>query len=561
MPSVQLSLLDLESLLGGKLPRDRDGLNQVFAYVKGDVESLDEQTGTVNVEIKDSNHPDIWSVEGIARALRGFLGIGQQRKLRIAGTSRLDVIVDKRLKAIRPYIACAIVKNLYPSEHALESWIGLQDKMDQTYGRKRKKASIGFYQADLVEPPLRYTVSKPDASSFIPLGSSQKMSLSEILKEHEKGREYGPIISTFDEWPLLVDGRGQILSLPPVINSNDLGRVTTETRNVLVEVTGTNLETVQNTLKIVVTSLSERGGKVYTCFQKYQYGPSRRTVTPDIKPVEKAVSLSYVNKTLGTSLSSKATSVYLRRAGYSINRISGDTIRVQVPFYRLDIMHQIDIVEDIAIAMDLNSLKPDWPQVWTPGGLDPATDKFEALAEVMVGLGYQEVLTYTLTDRARLEEKMRTKPGPLVELKNPKMTTYTALRNWLLPSILEFLSNNTHVDYPQRVFEVGSCELLEKVTSSPATTFTKLSAATVHATAGFTEIRAALDALLGSAGIDFSVEPAKHPSFLDGRFGLVVSKGENLGFLGEVHPEVIRSWGLNLPTAAFELDLSLAGSG
>ena len=547
-------------MLGDKLPRDRDGLNRVFAYVKGEVESLDEQTGTVTVEVKDSNHPDIWSVEGIARALKGFLDLAQPKQLRIAGSSRLNVIVDKRLKPIRPYIACGIVKNLHPSDEALKSWIGLQDKMDQTYGRMRKKASIGFYQADLVEPPLRYTVSKPDESSFIPLGSSRKMSLREILKEHEKGSEYGAIISSFPEWPLLVDGQGQILSLPPVINSNDLGRVTTDTRNILVEVTGTNLETVHNTLKVVVTSLSERGGKVYTCVQNYQYGPSRRIVTPDLKPSEKAVSLSYANKTLGASLSSKAASVYLRKAGYNVKRITGDTIKTQAPCYRLDIMHQIDIVEDIAIAMDLNSLKPEWPQVWTPGGLDPTTDRFEALAEVMVGLGYQEVLTYTLTDRARLEERMRTKPGPLVELKNPKMTTYTILRNWLLPSILEFLGNNTHVDYPQKVFEVGSCELPAKATDSPVTTLTKLTAATVHAIAGFTEIRAALDALLGSTGIDYSVETARHPSFLDGRFGLVASQGKNCGFLGEVHPEVIRSWGLSLPTAAFELDLSLMGS-
>ena len=512
----------------------------------------------MNVEVKDSNHPDIWSVEGLARALRGFLGEASRKKLTLAGPSKLDVIVDKRLKNIRPYIACAVVTNLHPSEDALKSWIGLQDKMDQTYGRKRKRSSIGFYQADLVARPIRYTVSKPDAAFFIPLGSTRKMSLREILKEHEKGREYGPIISSFDEWPLLVDGRDQILSLPPVINSNDLGRVTTQTKNVLVEVTGTSLETVHNTLKIVVTCLSERGGSVHTCVQNYQYGPSRRMVTPDLKPIERTMSLSYANKTLGTSLSSKATSVYLKKAGYAVSRIAGDTIKVLVPCYRLDIMHQIDIVEDIGIAMDLNKLRPEWPEVWTPGGLDPTTDRFEALAEVMVGLGYQEILNYTLTDRARLEEKTRTKPASLVELKNPKVTIYTVLRNWLLPSILEFLSNNTHVDYPQKVFEVGACELREKDSESPVTTRTKLTAATVHASAGFTEIRAALDALLSSAGIDFSVEPAKHPTFLDGRFGQVVSNGKNVGFLGEVHPEVIRSWGLGLPVAAFELDLLAA---
>jgi len=141
--------------VGSKVPRDKDGLNRLFAYVKGDVETLDELDGTVNIEVKDSNHPDIWSVEGIARSLRGFLGKRQNKPPRVAGVSSLKAIVEKRVRPIRPFIACAIVKGVRPREEALKSWIGLQDKMDQTYGRKRKKASIGLYQADLVESPLK----------------------------------------------------------------------------------------------------------------------------------------------------------------------------------------------------------------------------------------------------------------------------------------------------------------------------------------------------------------------------------------------------------------------
>ncbi len=541
-------------MLGRKLPGDEDGLNGIFAYVKGEVDSIDEQGGTVNVEIKDSNHPDVWSVEGIARALRGYLNIRTHGAPRVSGASKLKVTVDKRLRPIRPYIACAIVKGVKPSEEALKSWINLQDKMDQTYGRKRKKASIGLYQADLVKPPLRYTVSKPEAASFAPLGSESKMSLKEILEKHPKGLEYGHIISPFKEWPLLVDGEGKILSLPPVINSNDLGKVTTETRNILLEVTGTNLETVHNTLKIVVTAMAERGGQIYTCDQFYPYPPAKKTRTPDLSPGTWEVSLSYTNKVLGTSLMATEADKLLKRAGYRVSKKGRDRLRVEVPCYRLDIMHQVDIIEDIAIAMDLNKLRPEWPQIWTPGGLSNETEKLDTAAEVMVGLGYQELLTYSLTSSHSLAERMRLPAPALVELRNPKMSTLTVVRNWLLPSLMEFLSNNTHVDYPQRVFEIGPCAILRDG-NGEAETVHKLAAATIHTSAGYTEIRGGLDTLLNSLGISFTLEREGHPSFLEGRSASILLEETPAGIIGEVHPEVIKSWGLSLPVAAFELEM------
>src|SRR5437773_12440177 len=174
------------------------------------MESLEGET--VSIEVKDSNRPDIWSVEGIDRALRYQLGTGRTREIRVAGKSGLKVVIEKRVKPIRPFISTAIVRGLQPSEEALKSWISLQEKLDLTYGRKRKRASIGLYQADMIVPPLSYTVAKPDGASFAPLGSETKSSLREIVVNHPKGSEYGEIISGFDEWPLLVDGEDKILS-------------------------------------------------------------------------------------------------------------------------------------------------------------------------------------------------------------------------------------------------------------------------------------------------------------------------------------------------------------
>ncbi len=535
------------------MPRDKEGLNEIFAFVKGDVESLERDA--VSIEVKDSNRPDIWCVEGIARALRGYLGIGRTREIRVTGRSSLNVVIDKRVKRIRPFISTAIIKSLRPTEEALKSWINLQEKLDQTYGRKRKRASIGLYQANLIESPLKYTVAKSDQVTFTPLGSEKESSLREIVATHPKGLEYGEIISQFDEWPILLDGEDKVLSLPPVINSNDLGRITPETRNILVEVTGTNAETVHNTLKIVVSSLAERGGRIYSCLETYTYGTPRRVVSPDLSPTIASLSLSYINKLLGTTLSLKEASRYAEKAGYRVQRTAGDTIHLELPWYRTDIMHPVDMMEDIAIAMDLNKLKPEWPRIWTVGDLSRETNEAEASAEVMIGLGFQEVLTYVLTSPVVVADNMQANGGELVELLNPKMTTHTVLRNWLLPSLLEFLSRNTHVDYPQRIFEVGPAVNGGTNQDQPIKETKELAAVIIHATAGFTEIRSSLDALMQSVGRTFQIRDRDHPSFLSGRCGTILSDNREIGVIGEVSPRVIRSWGLNLPAAAFEVEI------
>lgn len=523
--------------------------------MKGDVESIEGDA--VSIEVKDSNRPDIWSVEGIARLLRTTLGIGRTKELRVAGKSGLNVVIDERLKQIRPFISTAIVKGLQPTDNALKSWINLQEKLDQTYGRKRKKASIGFYQADLIQSPLSYTVGNPDLITFAPLEYEKKQTLREIVEGHPKGAEYGEIISQFDAWPVLVDGADNVLSLPPVINSNDLGRITTETSNILVEVTGTNSETVHDTLKIVVASLAERGGRVYSCQETYPYGSPRRVVSPDLSPATESIRLSYINGLLGTSLSLRDAARFAERAGYQVRRATGDTLHLEIPCYRTDIMHSVDIVEDLAIAIDINKLKPEWPRIWTVGTLAKETDETERAGEIMIGLGFQEVLTYVLTSPLVVSNNAQSSEGNLVEILNPRMTTHTVLRNWLLPSLLEFLSHNTHVDYPQRIFEIGPCITRGENQVHPIQETRKLAAVIIHANAGFTEIRSFLDAMTKSEGQSFQIRDKEDPSFLSGRCGAIASNdGREIGTIGEVNPRLLKSWGLNLPAAAFEMELS-----
>jgi len=219
-------------------------------------------------------------------------------------------------------------------------------------------------------------------------------------------------------------------------------------------------------------------------------------------------------------------------------------------------MHSVDTVEDIAIAMDINKLKPEWPRIWTVGNFARETDETESLAEIMIGLGFQELLTYTLTSPVVVSNNMQSSEGKFVELLNPRMTTHTVLRNWLLPSLLEILSHNTHVDYPQRVFEIGPCISRGENQIHPIQETRKLAAVTIHANAGFTEIRSSFDALAENKGRSFEIKETEHPSFLSGRSGAIISNGTEVGIIGELNPRVTKSWGLNLPAAGFEVEMS-----
>src|SRR3989442_12247484 len=136
------------------------------------------------------------------------------------------------------------------------------------------------------------------------------------------------------------------------------------------------------------------------------------------------------------------------------------------------------------------------------------------------------------------------------------MTTHPVLRNGLLPSLLEILSHNTHVVYPQRIFEIGPCISRGEDQIHPIQETRKLAAVTIHANAGFTEIRSSFDGMAKNKGRSFQIRETEHPSFLSGRCGAIISDGTEVGVIGEINPRVIKSWGLNLPAAAFEVEIS-----
>ena len=520
--------------------------------------STTNDEGVVSIEMKDTNRPDLWSVEGLTRALRGYLNQQKGLKKYEADNPAIEVNVNAKLYNIRPFIACSVVKDIHLTDPIIRGLMHLQDKLDKTYGRSRQKTSIGMYNIDLITPPLEYTVAKPDEVSFVPLGFTEKMSLTEILERHPKGIEYGDIVKKHSVYPMLFDSKGNALSFPPIINSNDLGKVTEETRNLLVEVTGTMHKTVLNTLNLVTSALIDRGGKAYAATIHYPQNSEytdKEVVTPDFSCRCVSLSVEYTNKLLGLKLSPHHISELLLTAGLGIQKTQADNVEVLVPCYRVDVMHQVDLIEDVAIAYGYNNIEPLWRELSTTGHPKPDQHLIDIARELMVGLGYQEILTYTLTNQESLFEKMNTQKTRNVELADPKVATMTCLRNWLLPSIMEFLSNNQSVEFPQKIFELGKVTRPDEAEETKTRDEEWICAATAHANSNFSEIKSALDAFMSNFGVDWQIKETTHPSFIEGRAGKITVAGSEVGIVGEVNPLVLEAWKLENPTAAFEINL------
>ena len=557
MPTIDIDYSELERQLGIKLNEDMDRLDEILANVKAEVKSYSQKEDSVSVEMKDTARADLWSVEGLSRALQGYLNRSKGIKPYSVGKSIIEVEVNAKLFGIRPYICCSVVKDIHLSDSIIKGIMHLQDKLDQTHGRSRQKTSIGIYNLDLIKPPILYTAVKPSDVKFVPLGFSEKMSLDEVLERHPKGIEYGRIVKKNSLYPMLFDSENKVLSFPPIINSNDLGKITEESRNLLVEVTGTQHKTVLDTLNLVTLALIDRGGKAYSAKINYPQNSEyteRTVLTPNFDNRHFQLSVEETNRLLGLQLSAQKIIELLQVAGLAVEKADAESVSVLVPCYRIDVMHQVDLIEDVAIAYGYNNIEPLWRELATTGAANPQQHYVDNARELMIGLGFQEVLNTTLSNQETLFSKMNMPPSNIVEVSDPKVVTMTCIRNWLLPCLLEFLSVNVSVEFPQKIFELGKVTLLDETKETKTRDEDYLAAAVSHPNANFTEIKSIMDSFMTNFGLKWQIKETAHPSFIQGRVGKLFVSGVDVGVLGEIHPAVLGKWKLENPVAAFEVN-------
>ena len=559
MPTISINLKDFSQLLG-QGPVTAERLEGWLSLVKGELKDHDSETDELRIELQDSNRPDLWSCEGIARQIR----------IKLAGkasaypcfkpkrpTKRL--LVTPGLEEVRPYVAACAAVGYQVTGEGLTQLIQVQEKLADIFGRKRRTVSIGLYRLSGIAFPVTYALVKPDEARFTPLGFDEPLSLREILSVHPKGIEYGPILAGHDRVPLLRDDEGRILSPPPVINSREIGEVRAGDDALFVEVTGTDLTMVVLTLNILAANLADRGAAIEPVEIVYPHATALgKTVrTPLDCAAARTIPVKTIEAALGQPLGAAPIARALAAYGYRVQAAAG-RVTVKLPPYRNDLMHAVDVVEDVAISRGYGEFTPVMPSQFTVGSLSRVEQVSDRVRDLMIGMGFQEIISNILTSRQELCERMRlgdTEWSRLVEVDNAMSQSFSCLRQWVTPSLLRVESASTRVFYPHRIFEVGETAVPDPADARGARTVTTLGGLIAHAGANFSEIHSCLDLLMFYLDQPYTLEPAVHPSFLEGRAGRILSNGRPVGLIGELHPEVLEHWQLGMPSVVFELEV------
>ena len=552
MPTIEASKKDLESLVGRKFSREQ--LEEALLYVKGELDKIEGDSLTIDV--KETNRPELWSVEGIARELRTKMGIDKGIRKYKVQKAKTECIIEKSVEKSRPFIACAIVRNVKVTEELLVQMIQLQEKVGGTFGRRRKETGIGLYDFDKITPPMYYRGYKDNEIEFVPLDYRVKMKPSEILMEHPKGKEFAHLLKGLEYYPIVIDSKKVVASMPPIINSETTGKVTEKTKNIFLEVTGFNWEIVNVALKVMCMAFADRGSAieaVRVVFPKGGIYPKQPIETPHFGTKKLKLDVDYVNRILGLALNGKQIVALLEKSGMEAN-ISGKKIEIEYPDYRQDILHPVDIVEDIVIGYGYNNIKPAKLEMNVVGEELKERVFADKVRDVCAGIGLQEVLTFNLTSIEKQSSKIMLKDEELVEIANPVSSNWAVLRKRLMPELLEFFAKNKHAEYPQKIFEVGTILEIDPKIDIGVRQKTNLCVAITDHGVNFTQIKSVLEAVVSNMGLNYSLSEAKLP-FLEKGKGAEIKLGGGKGFVGELNPKTLANFGLDKKTAVLEIEL------
>jgi phenylalanyl-tRNA synthetase beta chain len=489
------------------------------------------------------NRPDLISMHGFLRGFKAFLG--KEKGLKEYKLNKpkenYNVKIEQSVKDVRPYTACAIVSNLKLDDDKIKEIIDLQEKLHLTIGRNRKKVAIGIYPLEKIKLPITYRASPPKDIKFIPLNETRELNGNQILTKHPTGRAYGYLLDEHSKFPVFVDANNKVLSMPPIINSIETGKISNETKEVFVECSGHNISVLEKTLNIIVTTLADMWGQIHQ--MSLDYG-NKKLTTPNLSTEKMKLSLENTNKLLGLKLKESDLKKLLPKMGYGYQNRT-----VEIPAWRTDILHEVDLIEDVAIAYGYENLSPEIPNVATIAEETQETKLKTKLSELLVGLGLIELSTYHLIKQneaklMRLQEK--------IEVDNSK-TEYKYLRPNLLTSSLRILSENKDHDYPQETFEIGTAFSHDRSKETGIKESTNL--VITLAPSNFTKTKQILEYIASSLVTKFTLEESVHPQLIEGRTANVKFERKVIGYLGEIHPETLRAWTIKMPASVIEIEL------
>lgn len=548
MPVITFKYQDLKDL---GIDMEKDKLIDTIPMMASDIEDFDDEE--IKIEFFP-NRPDNLSVEGVARSFKGFLNQETGLPKYEVSESGEKVIVDSEVAKIRPYIAFAKIEGVDFSGDKLKYIMDFQENLHWVIGRDRKKVAIGIHNADVVEAPYHYIATGKDENSFVALEKETPMTPEEILTEHEKGIAYAHLLEGFDKYPLILDKNNEVLSMPPIING-ELTKINEDVKNIIVDVTGMDERAVNQTLNIICSSFAEVGGKIKSMEVVYE---DKTIVSPDLTPQTHNVHVDLANELIGgVQLNAEEIKPLLSQARFDAEILNDNELKVYIPSYRIDILHEVDIVENIAIQYRIRKIKGELPEFSTVAEGNKWFTSEASLREVMIGMGFQEVMSLMLTSEESHYKKMNQKEEDHVQVSHPITIDRTMIRTSLINSLMEFLEDNKHEDLPQKIFEIGDVLYLDDTQENKTRTSKKLAALICHSTANFTEIKSTMTAVLENLGYTMEISDSENPSFIPGRVADVCGKSENgeiKGFFGEISPEVITNFTLEYPVIGFEIE-------
>jgi phenylalanyl-tRNA synthetase beta chain len=543
--------------------------SKINEYVGEDlsVEQIDETLKDMGMDMKgisDETDPemkveitaekmDMVSTIGIGRAVRFYRGISKELPRYKIAPAKNKVIVEKSVEAVRPKTVCVILRDVSMTQELLDEMIEIQEKVHDSFGRHRKKASIGIYPMGEFSFPVTFTGEKSNNIIFHPLEGDCEMSAKEILETHETGKKFAHLLSGHDVYPVFRDSNKEVLSLPPVINSNKTGRVDLHHKDLFVEISGFNLTYLDNLLKVLTTTFLEFGCSAEAVSVEYSGG---ETYELNLENSKDTISLDYINKLVGINITAKEVKKLALKVMLEVESVKGDEITFLIPPYRTDIWHDSDIADDIARAYGYNNIVPELPGIATVGGRLDVNEFRDRLGNTMVNFGFIELYSYMLTSTKTQFTKMAiSEPDKKFEkLLDSEDQGLNMLRVRVLPEILESLLINRKNKYPQQVFENGFTIVKDETCETGAKNVRHLCAAIADPKTNYTKIKGAFDTFMKLNNIDFEIKVNDEiPFLISGRSAEIIVGGKSVGFIGEVSPEVLTNFGLLVPVVTFEL--------
>ena len=566
MPKIEVNEKLFFNLLGKKY--DYDMLEDRLTCGKAELDekpdaSLPEDQRVIKIELNDTNRPDLWSTAGVARQLR-IHGGGKASDYSSFMSSKdnlLDcgnrvVTVDPQLKDIRPYMIAFVISGKPIDEPMLLDIIQTQEKLCWNFGRKRRTVSMGVYRSSMIQWPVHYKAVDPDKTSFVPLQFEQPMTCRQILTEHPKGKDYGWILKDAPMFPLLTDDKGEVMSMAPIINSATLGAVQVGDSDLLVEMTGSDMTSLLLSANIVACDFADAGYTIIPCKVEHPYdtGFGKDIVAPFYFQEPATASLSEINRLLGSQLTPEQVTRALEKMGNTVT-ISGDKVTVQIPPYRNDFLHEVDIIEDVMMGMELSSFPPEKPRDFTIGRLSPVTLFSRKAKSLMVGLGYQEMIFNYLGSKKDYIQKMNIDGEKVIEISNPMSENYQFVRPSIIPSLLGAETGSGNAVYPHKIFEIGKVAFLcdEEVTGTR--TRQSIGFLTAAGDANFNTAASEVATFLHFLDHQYTVTEANDPRFIPGRQANIMVNNKVVGIFGEIHPAVLENWAITVPCVAGELDI------